>query len=84
MKDHDSAGWQLLLTDADDVDRFLSAERYRTVCQAIARLGGRQREVIALYGLAGYEIHEVAQMLEIQPRLYECILCRASALGGDT
>jgi RNA polymerase sigma-70 factor (ECF subfamily) len=69
VKDHDSAGWQSsVLTDADDVDRFLSAERYRTVCQAIARLGGRQREVIALYGLAGYEIHEVAQMLEIQPQ----------------
>lgn len=69
VQEHDSAGWQSYMpADAGDVDRLLGAERYRAVCRAIARLDGRQREVIALYGLAGYEIHEIAQMLEIQPQ----------------
>lgn len=69
VQELDNAGWQSsVLADAGDVDRLLSAQRYRAVCRAIARLDGRQREVVALYGLAGYEIHELAQMLEIKPQ----------------
>ena len=42
-------------------------DKYYEVCQAIARLDGRQREVIALRCLAGYETSEVAEMLGIRP-----------------
>lgn len=38
---------------------------YHRVCRAIARLQGREREVIGLHCLAGYEIREVAEILEI-------------------
>jgi len=50
---------------AGDADAVFAADRYRKACQAIARLDGRQREVIALHCLAGYEISEVAEMLGI-------------------
>ena len=50
---------------AGDGDAVFAADRYRKACQAIARLDGRQREVIALHCLAGYEISEVAEMLGI-------------------
>ena len=50
---------------ADYADALDATERYRKVCQAIARLDGRQRDVIALHCLAGYEISEVAEMLGI-------------------
>jgi RNA polymerase sigma factor (sigma-70 family) len=50
-----------------DADAVVTADRYREVCRAIARLQVRQREVIALHCLAGYEISEVAEMLEISP-----------------
>jgi RNA polymerase sigma factor (sigma-70 family) len=38
---------------------------YRRVCRAIASLKGREREVIGLHCLAGYELREVAKMLDI-------------------
>ena len=50
-----------------DPDVAYAADRYRKACQGIAQLEGRQREVIALHCLAGYEISEVAGMLEISP-----------------
>ncbi len=48
-----------------DVDAVVASDAYHDVCRAIARLQGRQREVIALHCLAGYEISEVAEMLGI-------------------
>jgi RNA polymerase sigma factor (sigma-70 family) len=51
--------------DRCGADALLMADRYRTVCRAIARLEGRQRDVIALHCLAGYEMSEVAAMLGI-------------------
>jgi RNA polymerase sigma factor (sigma-70 family) len=50
---------------AGESDAVIAADRYRNVCQAIAQLDGRQREVIALHCLAGYEISEIAEMLGI-------------------
>ena len=50
----------------DDADAAAAAEAYRRACQAIARLKGRQREVIALHCLAGYEISEVAKILGVK------------------
>jgi RNA polymerase sigma-70 factor (ECF subfamily) len=50
----------------DDADAVVAADLYRRACQAIARLEGRQREVIALHCLAGYEMTEVAGMLGIK------------------
>lgn len=38
---------------------------YRRTCRAIACLQDREREVFALHFLAGYEISEVAEILEI-------------------
>jgi RNA polymerase sigma factor (sigma-70 family) len=46
-------------------DAVFAADRYHKACQGIARLEGRQRDVIALHCLAGYEISEVAEMLGI-------------------
>jgi RNA polymerase sigma-70 factor, ECF subfamily len=67
--EYDDTGWQAgTPAEADDTDALLFTERYRTVCRAIATLGGRQHQVLALYGLAGYEIHEIAEMLEIKPQ----------------
>lgn len=48
-----------------DTDTQGEVDRYRQVCRAIAQLDGREREVIALHCLAGYEISEVADMLEV-------------------
>lgn len=68
-EEYGDAVWQASVpAEAHEVDALVHAERYRTVCQAITRRGERQREVIALYGLAGFEIHEIAEMLEIQPQ----------------
>lgn len=50
---------------ADDPDAVLAADRYHKACHGIARLEGRQRDVIALHCLAGYEVSEVAEMLGI-------------------
>lgn len=50
-----------------DADAVFAADLYRKACRAIAQLEGRPREVIALHCLAGYEISEVAEMLEIKP-----------------
>jgi RNA polymerase sigma-70 factor (ECF subfamily) len=61
---HDDAG-RRPGASAGDGDAVFAADRYRKACQAIARLDGRQREVIALHCLAGYEISEVAEMLGI-------------------
>jgi RNA polymerase sigma factor (sigma-70 family) len=43
---------------------FLSAQ-LRATCVAITHLPGRQREVLELHAIAGYEISEVAHMLGI-------------------
>lgn len=51
---------------ASDADAVFAADLYGKACRAIARLEGRQREVIALHCLAGYEISEVAEMLGIK------------------
>ena len=49
------------------LDAVFAADQYRKTCEAIARLKSRQRDVIALCCLAGYEIAEVAEMLGITP-----------------
>jgi RNA polymerase sigma factor (sigma-70 family) len=48
-----------------DSDAVHEKGQFDRACRAIAILEGRQREVIALHCLAGYEIQEVAQMLGI-------------------
>lgn len=48
-----------------DADAVFVADRYYKACQGIAQLKGRQREVMALHCLAGYEVPEVAEMLGI-------------------
>jgi RNA polymerase sigma-70 factor (ECF subfamily) len=52
-------------TAAEGVDAVDAGDRYRKACRGIAQLTGRQRDVMALHCLAGYEISEVADMLEI-------------------
>ena len=49
----------------DSADAIWASDRYHDVCRAIAMLQGRQRDVVALHCLAGYEISEVADMLGI-------------------
>ena len=61
---HDDTG-RHPATSVDDANAVFAADRYRKVCRAIAGLDGRQREVIALHCLAGYESSEVAEMLGI-------------------
>lgn len=53
------------VSEADAADAFAKSDEYRMTCRAIALLHGRQRDVIALHCLAGYEIAEVAEMLGI-------------------
>jgi RNA polymerase sigma-70 factor, ECF subfamily len=63
----DDLGWDpATLAVTVDVDAVVAADAYHNVCRAIAQLGGRQREVVALHCLAGYEISEVAEMLGIK------------------
>lgn len=66
---HDDGGQQPVspVDTGDVVDAVVAAatDRYHKACQGIARLEGRQRDVIALHCLAGYEISEVAEMLGI-------------------
>lgn len=50
---------------AGDAGAIFSVDLYHKACQGIALLEGRQRDVIALHCLAGYEISEVAEMLGI-------------------
>lgn len=60
-------GWDpATLTVPADIDAVVAADVYHHVCRAIAQLEGRQREVVALHCLAGYEISEVAEMLGIK------------------
>jgi RNA polymerase sigma-70 factor (ECF subfamily) len=61
---HEDTGWQPAAS-VDDADAVFAADRYNKACRAIAQLEGRQREVMALHCLAGYEISEVAGMLGI-------------------
>lgn len=49
----------------DEVEAIFAADRYRRICRAIAALEARQRDVMALHCLAGYDISEVAEMLGI-------------------
>jgi RNA polymerase sigma factor (sigma-70 family) len=63
---HDDAGQPLAApVGADSPDAVFAADRYHKACHGIARLEGRQRDVIALHCLAGYGISEVAEMLGI-------------------
>jgi RNA polymerase sigma factor (sigma-70 family) len=63
---HDDAGQQPgPSVDAGGADAVFAADRYHKACQGIVQLKGRQRDIIALHCLAGYEISEVAEMLEI-------------------
>lgn len=63
---YDDAGqWLGASVGAGSPDAVFAADRYHKACHGIARLEGRQRDVIALHCLAGYEISEVAEMLEI-------------------
>lgn len=50
---------------ADSPDSVYAADQFRRACHGITRLTPRQREVIALHCLAGYEISEVADMLQL-------------------
>lgn len=61
---HDESGHHPSVS-ADHADAVYAADRYHKVCRAIALMEGRPREVIAMHCLAGYEISEVAEMLEI-------------------
>jgi RNA polymerase sigma factor (sigma-70 family) len=61
----DDAGQRLGIT-ADAGDPAVAEDRYRRACRGIAQLKGRQRDVIALHCLAGYETSEVAEMLGIR------------------
>jgi RNA polymerase sigma factor (sigma-70 family) len=62
---YDDIDWQPD-TAAGTVDDALAArDRYRSACRAIAQLGGRQGDVLALHCIAGYEVSEVAKMLRI-------------------
>jgi RNA polymerase sigma-70 factor (ECF subfamily) len=51
--------------DTGGADAVFAADLYHKACQGIVRLEGRQRDVIVLHCLAGYEISEVAEMLGI-------------------
>jgi RNA polymerase sigma-70 factor (ECF subfamily) len=63
----DDLGWDPAApTITVDADAVVAADDYHNVCRAISQLEGRQREVIALHCLAGYEISEVAEMLGIK------------------
>jgi RNA polymerase sigma factor (sigma-70 family) len=63
---HDDAGQRPSApVSADSPDALFAADRYHKACHGIARLEGRQRDVIALHCLAGYELSEVAEMLGI-------------------
>jgi RNA polymerase sigma-70 factor (ECF subfamily) len=48
-------------------DALVARDRYRQACRAIARLGGRQSEILMLHCIAGYEMVEIAEMLDISP-----------------
>jgi RNA polymerase sigma factor (sigma-70 family) len=50
---------------ADNTSVIDHRDRLRQACRAIARMDGRPAEVMALHCLAGYEIAEVAEILEI-------------------
>ena len=53
------------LASPDNTSVIEHRDRLRRACQAIARMDGRPAEVMALHCLAGYEIAEVAEILEI-------------------
>jgi RNA polymerase sigma factor (sigma-70 family) len=50
---------------AGDAEAIDTKDRYQGVLRTIARLEGRQQEVVGLHCLGGYEISEVAKMLGI-------------------
>jgi RNA polymerase sigma factor (sigma-70 family) len=65
ISSHDDIDWQPDTSGGDADDALVARDRYRGACRAIAQLGGRQGEVLALHCIAGYEMSEVAMMLEI-------------------
>jgi RNA polymerase sigma factor (sigma-70 family) len=82
----ESAGeWAGLTQDIDGVDDKL---RFIRVCRAIAALQGRQGEVMALHCLAGYEIAEVAGILQVSAstvrvHLHDARLRLRAILAGE-
>jgi RNA polymerase sigma factor (sigma-70 family) len=50
---------------ADAADSAHHKDRLRRACRAIAEIGGRPGEVVALRYLGGYEMTEIAEMLGI-------------------
>jgi RNA polymerase sigma factor (sigma-70 family) len=59
----DAAG---LLGTVSDAGSLPDKSNFHAACRAIAILGGREGEVMALHCLAGYEISEVAEILGIR------------------
>jgi RNA polymerase sigma-70 factor, ECF subfamily len=52
--------------DTNSADASAQRDCFHKACRAISQLEGRQAEVVALHCLAGYEISEVAEMLDIK------------------
>jgi RNA polymerase sigma factor (sigma-70 family) len=48
-------------------DALVARDRYHQACRAIARLKGRQGEIMILHCIAGYEVSEISEMLGISP-----------------
>jgi RNA polymerase sigma factor (sigma-70 family) len=67
-RSYEDLEWQQIVAQAaPDTSVIDEKDLYHKTCLAIARLKGREQEVIALHCLAGYEVSEVAEMLEISP-----------------
>jgi RNA polymerase sigma-70 factor, ECF subfamily len=68
MRSDDNAGRRPgPAVSAGDADAVFAADSYYEVCRGIAQLPRRQREVITLHCLAGYQVVRVAEMLGIKP-----------------
>ena len=64
-RSYDDIDWQSDTSAGTADDSLAVRDRYLRACRAIAQLGGRQGEVLALHCIAGYEMSEVAKMLRI-------------------
>jgi RNA polymerase sigma factor (sigma-70 family) len=67
---YEDIGWQPRAIEGAGADEaaLVARDRYHQACRAIAQLEGRQGEIMILTCIAGYEIAEVAEMLEISPK----------------
>ncbi|MDP4291545.1 MAG: sigma-70 family RNA polymerase sigma factor [Bacteroidota bacterium] len=59
------------------IDSMESNEKLALVHQAINKLSEQQKIVIQLRDIEGYELSEIAQMLDLTPNNTKVILCRA-------